>query len=104
MRVSPTRVFLGVALFGAALVLGSAPTRAANINVPLSGIFNAGVSGGGTATLNSASGNFKQWLVFTHANIGVTAAKQTVGLTVAPVAAKNYVNCFTGSGTKSCVG
>jgi MYXO-CTERM domain-containing protein len=81
---------LGVALLGAALVLGSAPARAANINVPLSGIFNAGVTGSGSATLNSASGTFKQWLVFTHANINVSAAKQTVGLNVAPVGAKNY--------------
>lgn len=90
MRVNTSRFVLSAALCGAALVLTLSPARAATVSVPLAGIFNAGVSGGGTATLNSASGNFKQWLGFFHANIAVTASKQTVGLTVATVPATNY--------------
>lgn len=90
MRVCPTRVLMSAALFAAALAFGSAPAQAAIVNVPLAGTFNAGLTGSGTATLNSASGTFKQWLVFTHANINVTASKQTVPITVSNVAATNY--------------
>lgn len=88
MRVRFVRVVAVV--IGAAMFFGSGNASASTVSVPLSGVFNASVGGGGTATLNSASGNFKQWLLFTHGNVSVSASPQTVPVTVSPVGATNY--------------
>lgn len=67
----------GLALFGASGAAQAAPITS---NIPIAGNFSATIGVAGTATLNSASGNFKQWLLFTHANIAVSASSQTVGV------------------------
>lgn len=59
----------------------SAVTTTANI--PVTGTFGADVGISGSATLNSATGTFKQWLLFGHVNIGVSASSQTVGVNLA---------------------
>jgi len=51
-------------------------------NIPINGNFSTTIGVSGNAQLTSASGNFKQWLLFTHANIGVSASAQTVGVSL----------------------
>jgi hypothetical protein len=72
-----------------ALLLSTAVVHAATVtsNVPVTGNFSTTLGGSGSASLTSASGNFKQWLLFTHANIGVSASPQTVPLTIPNVGA-----------------
>jgi hypothetical protein len=76
------------------MVVASAPAAASTVSVPLTGLFNSSVGGGGTADLNGASGTFKQWVGIgkfgSHTNLSVSASPQTVGVTVSPVAATNY--------------
>jgi hypothetical protein len=66
----------------------AAPAGATTVSssVGVSGNFQAGVSVSGNAQLHSASGNFRQWVLFGHVNIGVSASPQTVpvGLTSSP--------------------
>lgn len=87
-------VLLVVALAGAATLIDSAPVSASTVSVPLTGLFNTSLGGGGTADLNSASGTFKQWVGIgkfgSHTNINVSASPQTVPVTVATVGATNY--------------
>lgn len=83
------RLFLSLLCCGAALV-SYANAGTVSATVPLAGNFTAGVSGGGSATLDGASGNFRQWLLFTHANIGVSASPQNVGLSVSNVPVTSY--------------
>lgn len=64
-------------------------------NIGVNGSFSATLGGGGTADLNSASGTFRQWLLFTHANIGVSANPQNVPITVSSPG----VNSLSASGT-----
>lgn len=56
--------------------------RAASVTstIPVVGNFQSAIGVTGNAQLHSASGTFKQWLLFTHANIGVSAGAQTVGV------------------------
>jgi hypothetical protein len=63
------------------------PSNAALVssNIGVGGTFNTTLTGGGTATLNSASGTLRQWLGFFHINIGISANTQTVGLSVPTV-------------------
>ena len=61
-----------------------------NSNIPVAGTFNASLGGSGTVSLASASGNFRQWIpgpfgTGFHANIGVSASPQNVGLTIPTV-------------------
>jgi hypothetical protein len=73
--------------------MASSPlARAASVNIPLSGNFTAGVSGGGTANLTGASGTFKQWTFFFHTNIDVDADPQEVGVNVTPVGSASYAS------------
>lgn len=68
---------------GVAVLLGGAFPAAAvstSSNIPVTGNFQASIGVTGTADLHSASGTFKQWLLFTHANIGVSAGAQSVGV------------------------
>ena len=73
----------------------SRPVSASTVSVPLTGLFNASVGGGGTADLDSASGTFKQWIGVgkfgSHTNIGVSASPQTVPVTVAPASAPRTI-------------
>jgi hypothetical protein len=48
--------------------------------IPVAGNFQSGIGVTGNAQLHSASGTFRQWLLFTHANIAVSAGAQTVGV------------------------
>ncbi|REK17180.1 MAG: PEP-CTERM sorting domain-containing protein [Planctomycetota bacterium] len=72
-----------------ALSLSTSTVFAATVNsvIPVTGNFNTTLGGSGTANLTSASGTFKQWLLFTHANIGVSANPQSVGLSIPTVGA-----------------
>lgn len=59
-------------------------------NIGVVGNFDATLGGSGTASLTSASGNFRQWVpgpfgTGFHANINVSAPAQTVGLSVPSV-------------------
>lgn len=79
-------------IFGFMIALGLAtfttlPSNAALVssNIGVGGTFNATLTGGGTARLNSASGTLRQWLGFFHTNIGISANAQTVGLSVPTV-------------------
>jgi hypothetical protein len=73
-------------LAACAFLAGSAGATSVTSNIPVTGNFQSTIQVSGNATLNSASGTFKQWLLFTHANIGVTASSQTapVSLTSNP--------------------
>ena len=67
-----------------AVALGSVTlANAATItsNIATTGTMSGDLSATGTVDLNSASGTFKQWVLFSHVNIGVSASPQTVGLT-----------------------
>ena len=78
------RAVLGLLLGGAALALLPHAAAAASLtsSIPVAGNFTSGIGVSGNAQLHSASGTFKQWLLFTHANIGVSASPQTVGVTL----------------------
>lgn len=69
---------------GLALALATSGAQAVSMtsNIPVAGSFAATLGLGGSATLHSASGTFKQWLLFTHANINVSASPQTVGVSL----------------------
>jgi hypothetical protein len=79
------RAALGLLLGGAASALLPYAARAASVTstIPVAGNFQSGIGVTGNAQLHSASGTFKQWLLFTHANIGVSASAQTVGVSLA---------------------
>lgn len=64
------------------LAAADASAVSATSNIPVSGSFSSTIGVTGNAQLTSASGNFKQWLAFFHANIGVSASAQTVGVTM----------------------
>lgn len=76
------RAALGMIAGGAALALLPLAAGAASVtsSIPVAGNFSAGIGVSGNAQLHSASGTFRQWLLFTHANIGVSASPQTVGV------------------------
>jgi hypothetical protein len=76
------RGILGILAGGATLALLPLAAGAASVtsSIPVAGNFTAGIGVSGNAQLHSASGTFKQWLLFTHANIGVSASPQTVGV------------------------
>jgi hypothetical protein len=75
MNWKKTRISTLAALAACAAALATQANAATiNSNIPVAGTFNATLGGSGTASLTSASGNFKQWLAFFHANIKVTAA------------------------------
>ncbi len=87
MNRSTTKLFILAALTACAAALASqASATTINSNIPVAGTFNATLGGSGTTNLTSASGNFKQWvnLGFTgfHTDIGVSAAAQSVGLSI----------------------
>ena len=65
---------------------GSAGATSVTSNIPVTGSFQSTIQVSGDATLNSASGNFKQWILFGHVNVGVSASSQTapVSLTSNP--------------------
>jgi len=70
-------------MFGVTALLGGVSPAAAvstSSNIPVTGNFQANIGVTGTADLHSASGTFKQWLLFTHANINVSAGAQSVGV------------------------
>jgi hypothetical protein len=75
---------LGLLLGGTALAAVPHAARAASVtsSIPVVGNFQSGIGVTGNAQLHSASGTFKQWLLFTHANIGVSASPQTVGVSL----------------------
>lgn len=77
----------GLAVLALTLTVMGAPVRAAIVtdNIGVGGTFNATLGGSGTATINSASGTFRQWVLFGHTNLSVSASAQTVGLTVPTV-------------------
>lgn len=72
----------GLAVGLTALLGGVSPAAAVSTssNIPVTGNFQANIGVTGTADLHSASGTFKQWLLFTHANINVSAGAQSVGV------------------------
>ena len=72
----PHRLLPSLALALALAAPAGATTVASTI--PVSGNFHAGVAVSGNAQLHAASGTFKQWLLFGHVNIGVSASPQTV--------------------------
>jgi hypothetical protein len=78
------RAALGLLLGGAVLALLPLAAGAASVTstIPVVGNFTSGIGVTGNAQLHSASGTFRQWLLFTHANIGVSASPQTVGVSL----------------------
>ena len=86
MNWKKTRISTLAALAACAAAFATQANAATiNSNIPVAGTFNASLGGSGTASLTSASGNFRQWLLFTHANIKVSASPQTVNLTIPTV-------------------
>lgn len=88
MNRSTTKFFALAALITCVAALAS-QARAATINsnIPVAGAFDATLGGSGVANLASASGTFRQWIpgpfgTGFHANIGVSAAAQTAGLSI----------------------
>lgn len=77
---SPFRVFTLCSL--ALLIASSAKAELATATTGLSGQSTVLVSGSGTATLNSLSGTYKQWVLFTHTNLNISANPQTVNLSI----------------------
>jgi len=89
MKWMKTRSALAALAASAAIGLVAEQASAATINsnIPVSGNFSTSLSGSGNVQLNApVTGSFRQWLLFTHANIGVSAPVQSVGLNVTPVA------------------
>ena len=81
------RNFIGLLITASVIFATEVPSNAALVssNIGVGGTFNTTLTGGGTATLNSASGTLRQWLGFFHINIGISANTQTVGLSVPTV-------------------
>jgi hypothetical protein len=77
----------------AALLVFALATQAGatvvNSSIPVSGPFSAQLSGSGSANITGASGQFWQWLVFTHTKLNISAGAQTVPLTMNTVNASN---------------
>ena len=100
LRTGAASAKLGLAMVACSVMLLVAPRANADIvnsDIGVSGTFSTSISGGGTATLNGATGNYRQWVLFAHTNIGINAGAQTVGLSVplvnpGPLNASGIVN------------
>lgn len=87
-KITRFSIFAALAACAAAIAT-QANASTINSNIPVAGSFNATLGGSGSASLTGASGTFKQWIGIgkfgSHTNIGVSAAAQTVGLTIPTV-------------------
>jgi hypothetical protein len=77
------------ALLAAFVAANNSQVHAAVItsNIPVTGTFGTTLSGGGTADLVSASGQFWQWVLFAHTKLNVSAGAQSVALSMNNVVA-----------------
>ena len=78
--------FVAVAALALHTRQASATAVTSGVNLP-SGSFSTTISGGGTANLTGASGNYRNWvslgfLGWQSVNTGISAANQTVGVTM----------------------
>ncbi len=84
MLKKPVSYLAALAICAAAFAT-SANAATINSDIPVAGTFDASLGGGGSANIISGSGNFKQWILFGHVNVGVSAPAQSVAMNIPTV-------------------